>query len=163
MATLYWDLYFIANEQNNTLSEVWDGTNLKITCRRTVDAAGMQQWDELVEICKSISFSDEVDKPIWMFNPDGVYSVKSFYAIVNDPGVKQVHTPTIWNISIPPRIHIFLWLFSNNKLLSRDNLANGDRLMIQRVFCAVKLRHLTIYCVYVLLPRLPGITFQRCW
>jgi hypothetical protein len=29
----------------------------------------------------------------------------------------------VWKLQVPPRIHIFLWLLANNKLLTRDNLA----------------------------------------
>ena len=123
LATMFWDIYFVCNEQNRTIAEVWDGVSLKLTFRQTFDEAKMQQWFELVEICKIINFSAGKDQPIWMYNPDGVYSVSSFYAIVNNPGIKQIHTPAIWNIVVPPRIHVFLWLYSNNKLLTRDNLA----------------------------------------
>ena len=58
-----------------------------------------------------------------MFHSSGVYSVRSFYAIVNNRGVIPVHSPAVWNLRVPPRLHIFLWLLSKNKLLTRDNLA----------------------------------------
>jgi hypothetical protein len=41
---------------------------------------------------------------------------------MNNNGVVPVHTPAIWKLHVPPRIQIFLWLLSNNKLLTRDNL-----------------------------------------
>jgi hypothetical protein len=42
--------------------------------------------------------------------------------MVNNGGVTPVHTPAIWQLSVPPRIHVFLWLLANNKALKRDNL-----------------------------------------
>jgi hypothetical protein len=45
------------------------------------------------------------------------------YAIVNNMGVKQIYTPVMWSIVVPPRLHIFLWLLANGKVLTRDNLA----------------------------------------
>jgi hypothetical protein len=42
---------------------------------------------------------------------------------VNDRGIKQVFTPVMWKLLVPPRLHIFLWLLANNKTLIRDNLA----------------------------------------
>jgi hypothetical protein len=36
--------------------------------------------------------------------------------------VEQIFTP-VWKIHIPSRVHIFLWLLANNKVLTRDNLA----------------------------------------
>jgi hypothetical protein len=43
--------------------------------------------------------------------------------VINDHGVRQVYTPVVWKLSVPPRLHIFLWLMANNKTLTRDNLA----------------------------------------
>ena len=34
-----------------------------------------------------------------------------------------MYTPIIWDICVPPCVHIFLWLLSNNKTLTRTNLA----------------------------------------
>jgi hypothetical protein len=34
----------------------------------------------------------------------------------------------MWKIKVPPRIHIFLWLLANNKVLTRDNLAKRKQL-----------------------------------
>jgi hypothetical protein len=51
-----------------------------------------------------------------------VYSSKSLYAIVNFRGVQPVYLPAVWDLKIPPRIQNFLWLFSQNKILTRDNL-----------------------------------------
>jgi hypothetical protein len=67
-------------------------------------------YDKWLELCNLISFvslSDEEDTPIWMFHPSGEYSVKSFYAIVNNGGVVPIHMPAIWKLAVPPRIHGF--------------------------------------------------------
>ena len=43
----------------------------------------------------------------------------------------------VWNLRIPPRIHIFFWLLSNNKTLTRTNLAKRKILEdISCLFCA---------------------------
>jgi hypothetical protein len=122
LAIVFWDLYIIANEQHCTIASVWDGVNLKISFRRTVSQELYNRWLELVNLIASASFSEEEDSPVWMFHPSGVYSVKSFYAIVNNGGIVPVHTPAVWKLVVPPRIHIFLWLLANNKTLTRDNL-----------------------------------------
>jgi hypothetical protein len=38
---------------------VWDGVNLKVTFRRTVDHRIMLQWEELLQICSSIQLTKE--------------------------------------------------------------------------------------------------------
>jgi hypothetical protein len=70
----------------------------------------------------TISLTNEDNMHVWMFHPSGVYSVRSFCAVVNNGGITPVHTPAIWKLSIPPRIHVFLWLLADKKTLTRDNL-----------------------------------------
>jgi hypothetical protein len=65
-----WDVYTIVNEQGCTLAETWDGSNLKFTFRRTIDRRVMDLWLELVQIVKSIRFSDEPDALIWKYNSE---------------------------------------------------------------------------------------------
>jgi hypothetical protein len=48
--------------------------------------------------------------------------------VVNDRGVRQVFTPVVWKIKVPPRIHVLLWLVANNKVLTWDNLAKRKSL-----------------------------------
>ena len=48
-----------------------------------------------------------------------VYSSQSLYKIVNFRGIVPVHVLALWHLKIPPGIHLFLWLLSKNKLLTR--------------------------------------------
>jgi hypothetical protein len=69
--------------------------------------------------------------------------------LINDRGVKQIFTPVVWKITVPPRIHIFLWLLANNKTLTRDNLAKGRNMENDScLFCYEKesFRHLFFEC-----------------
>jgi hypothetical protein len=47
LAITYWSLYVINEQQGKTVSEVWDGVNLKPTFRRTVYEHVMNLWWEL--------------------------------------------------------------------------------------------------------------------
>jgi hypothetical protein len=96
---------------------------LKFTFRITVNRRVLNLWYELQEIARSIRYSEEPDAIIWKFNSSGKYSVRSLYVVINDRGVKQVFSPVMWKILIPPRIHVFLWLLSNDKIPTRDNLS----------------------------------------
>jgi hypothetical protein len=118
----YWDLYSILNEQNHTIAQLWDGKNLKCTFRRCVDRKVFQLWEEVLCIASAIEFSEDEDGPVWQFNLVGVYSSQSLYSVINFRGVQPMYIPTVWKLLIPPRIHFFLWLLSNNRLLARDNL-----------------------------------------
>jgi hypothetical protein len=51
------------------------------------------------------------------------YSVQSLYAIINNRGIQQIYMPVMWKLYVPSRLHIFLWLLANNKVLTKDNLS----------------------------------------
>jgi hypothetical protein len=119
------------------------------TFRRTVNQETMNQWHELLEIASSLKLGEEEDDNIWQYSSSRIYSVQSLYAIVNNRGVKQVYTPMMWKIQVPPRIHIFLWLPANNKVLTRDNLAKRKQLEDKTcLFCkeAESVSHIFFEC-----------------
>jgi hypothetical protein len=68
-----------------------------------------------------------------------VYSVKSFYGVVNNGGIIPIHTPVLWKLVVPPRIHVFLWLVTTNKILTRDNLSK--RCLVEDMNCVFRLEH----------------------
>jgi hypothetical protein len=82
----------------------------------------MLQWYEVLQIAQSLQLTEEDDALLWKLESDGLYSVKSLYAVINCRGVLPVHVHSVWNIKVPPKIHFFLWLLSHNRVLTRDNL-----------------------------------------
>jgi hypothetical protein len=58
---------------------------------------------------------------IWCYNKSGVYSSQSFYNVISYRGITLLYIPAVWNICVPPKIHLFLWLLSHNKLATVDN------------------------------------------
>jgi hypothetical protein len=116
-------MYSIINEQGCSVYDAWDGAQLKFSFRRIVDSRLKQQWYELLQIASDIHFTDESDAIIWHFNSSDRYSVQSLYVVVNDRGISQAYTRVMWKIEVPPRLHIFLWLLANDKILTRNNLA----------------------------------------
>jgi hypothetical protein len=89
----------------------------------------MLQWFEILQIAHSIQLNADIDALLWMWEANGVYSVKSMYAVTNFRGIKSVDIHCVWKIKIAPKIHFFLWLLAHNKLLTRDNLSKGKMLM----------------------------------
>ena len=61
LATQFWDVYFISNQQSKTIADMWDGSQLKCDFRRTFTEELMLQWHEILAIAQSISLSDESD------------------------------------------------------------------------------------------------------
>ena len=69
----------------------------------------------------SLQYAD--DTILWSFADSNSFSVQAVYKTISFRGVQPAYTPSIWKLYVPPRIHIFLWLLSNNKILTRTNLA----------------------------------------
>jgi hypothetical protein len=60
---------------------------------------------------------------------EGILSIQSLYDFISFRGIQPVFIPAVWKLTIPLRIHVFLWLLSNNKFLIRGNL-NKRKLLI---------------------------------
>jgi hypothetical protein len=72
------------------------------------------------------------------------------YAIVNFRGIQPIYLPYVWKLKIPPRIQVFLWLFSQNKIMTRDNLRT--RGMVKPLECEMckeleTVKHLMFDCI----------------
>jgi hypothetical protein len=74
----------------------------------------MVQWLEIQQIAQTITLNTEKDALIWMWEANGVYSVKSMYVVVNFGGIKPVDIHCVWKLKVPPKIHFFLWLLFHN-------------------------------------------------
>jgi hypothetical protein len=85
-------------------------------------------WEEVLSIAASLELNNEDDEPVWQYNSSEVYSSQSLYRVINFRGVLPVFVPVVWKLRVPPRIHFFLWLLSNDKLLTRNNLEKGEKL-----------------------------------
>jgi hypothetical protein len=135
----YFDLYIFCNEKGKTVSQLWDGRDLKLTFRRNFSNSLMIKRHELEGVAASISLSSETDALIWQYEKKGEYSTSSLYAIINFGGVTPVFIPAFWQLIVPPRVHVFLWLLSQHKLMAGDNAA----------FYALSLKLLIIYSLIV--------------
>jgi hypothetical protein len=128
LAILFWDIYFVCHQQGVTIRDVWDGVNIKLTFRRVFDNKMMEQWYQIEQIIRSIHFSEVDDALVWELHSSGLYTSQSLYAIINFRGVTPVYIPAVWNLNVPPRVHVFLWLMYHNKLLTRDNLCKRQEI-----------------------------------
>lgn len=141
----FWDLYCICREQGNAVSQVWA---LKLTFRRSFSPALMNLWYELEAIVGNKTHTGDFDSLVWQYTSSGDFG--SLYAIINYRGITPVFILAVWKIIVPPRIHIFLWLFSSNKIMARDNLKKRNmNKPVECVFCAEhgSVQHLFFDCL----------------
>jgi len=127
----------INDQQGKTIREVWDGENLQLSFRRSVSERLMLMWDELRAMIEGVVLNEEDDHILWNYSSSGKYSVQSLYAIVNHRGVNPIFVQAVWKLKIPPRVQFFLWLLSNNRVLTRDNVAKRKKVAdCSCLFCA---------------------------
>uniref|UniRef100_A0A453A1X4 Reverse transcriptase zinc-binding domain-containing protein n=1 Tax=Aegilops tauschii subsp. strangulata TaxID=200361 RepID=A0A453A1X4_AEGTS len=110
----------------------------------------MQSWNALFECIKNVRLLSDADTLVWNYEANGIYSVSSLYKIVNFRGAIPGKGPKVWEVKIPPRVQIFIWLAFNNKLLTRDNLSKRQHVDdLSCLFCAEHEtgRHLFFECV----------------
>jgi hypothetical protein len=100
-AIRYCELYYIVNEQNKSIVELWDGCNLRCTFRRCVDIRLYSMWQELLSIASTICLNDKEDEMVWQFHSSGIYSSHSLYKVVNFRGVMPVYMPAVWKLHAP--------------------------------------------------------------
>jgi hypothetical protein len=72
LAVQFWDIYFVSNQQSQTVRDLWDGQQIRGTFRRTFTDEMMVQWQELLVIASTINFSEDEDQPIWQYETNGI-------------------------------------------------------------------------------------------
>ena len=78
----------------------------------------MIQWKDLVNILRLTTFSTDDDSLMWQYETKGACSSKSLYVIINFRGIQPLYLPAVWSIKVPPKVQGFLWLFSQNKIMT---------------------------------------------
>lgn len=150
LRTMFWDLFEICNQPDCSVAQVWDGTTLKLTFRRCVDLRGMLRWNQLQDQIRDFPLSTSPDLPIWSLEPKGLYSVKSFYEVINFGGIVSPIGKSLWKVLCPQNIHVFMWLCVYNKFLTRDNLNKSRQVEdLSCLFCRENesTQHLFFDCV----------------
>lgn len=140
----------LVEQQNCNVAQVWDDQTLKLTFRRCVDVNFLDECHDLLVVLSKFIPSKTPNKPIWTLEQSGVYSVHSFYNIINWEGVSAPIWEKFWKIKVPPRYLVFVWLAFNNKILTKDNLVKRQHLDdLTCLFCgeAESVQHLFFGCL----------------
>jgi hypothetical protein len=143
------ELYCISNEKTKTISEIVVDGEVRLTFRRSSSMEMMQVWDDLMAVVEQVNLNEDFDALVWVYEKTGSYSSHSFYAVIGYRGVTPMYIPAIWNIKVPPKIQLFIWLLSHNKLATVDNLnKNGMSKPERCCFCSENesIRYLFFEC-----------------
>lgn len=92
--------------------------------RRHLTAIENQEWLTALVILSQISYIHNLDVLSWRWETSGKFTIKSLYRVLNFKGKLPPQPILWWNVPIPLKIRIFMWLTSKKKILTRDKLVN---------------------------------------
>lgn len=89
--------------------------------RRWLHEDLQNQLRRLHDILISCGTNEEKDRAKWDLEKSGVFSVKSIYKLLCKYEYGQ-NFKKIWKAKMPLKIKIFMWLVSQDAILTKDNL-----------------------------------------
>lgn len=122
MASQFPQLYLKCVNQDILLTDVLNSQGHNVVFNDVLDGVELSEWNNLLFLLSQISFTHSVDQLAWRWDTTGLFSVKSLYKFLNHRGIVHAHAMLWWNLPLPPKIRIFMWLTFHNRILSKVNL-----------------------------------------
>jgi len=112
-------------------------------------------WVSLIDEVYSYPFENEEDTISWKMHKSGGFSTRSVYDLMTsgDTGHPFSH---IWKARIPHRIKIFMWLYENKAILTKENLLRRNWQGIPPATSVRMMKTWITSSLHALLPRLSG-------
>uniref|UniRef100_M1AL70 Reverse transcriptase zinc-binding domain-containing protein n=1 Tax=Solanum tuberosum TaxID=4113 RepID=M1AL70_SOLTU len=138
---LFPDLFDLAQDQHNTVAEMWTQQGWDMRFRR-----GMNDWEipRVVELFKQLEsfqgMQEGVDCLWWNGHPKGLYKVSSGYKLLHQIEPMNTFWPwkQIWKIRISYKVACFTWLLTKESVLTRENLIRRKISLCSRCFLCEK-------------------------
>lgn len=118
-------LYRITHTHYITLAEVKQNGWGSTIFRRNLLGDNLRDWNYIKNCCDQVNLNDSKDETVWGLTKNGIFSVKSFYTgmkMQEAASMMGVIHKKIWQIKVPLKIRIFLWLLLKDSVLTKDNL-----------------------------------------
>lgn len=122
MATTYPFLFDLCSNPQISLPEVITSKGQSVTFIRTLTGVVKFEWQEVLHILDTFNVDASPDQITWLWESNGKFSVKSLYQFLGFGGTQELHTMEWWNLTMPPKIRVFMLLLSKNKILTKNNL-----------------------------------------
>jgi hypothetical protein len=88
--------------------------------RRRLDNDEVAEWNELQEALDLVVFSEEDDVVTWALESSGKFSTRSLYRLMKDGGSVDMRMLEVWNVKLPLKIRIFLWMLWHDRVLTGE-------------------------------------------
>jgi hypothetical protein len=147
-------LFDLAYDKDISVNTVVASNFEALTFRRRIIGNLRVLLDELMICCNHVSLSDHDDRIEWVMGRKG-FSVNSLY---KKKMLDHVSIPYkfLWKSKLPQKIKIFMWLVVRNKILTKNNLKKGTRMVLSNVAFVALMNPLIIYSFIVPLRDICG-------
>ena len=112
-------LFELCENKNISVAQALNGT--QISLRRWLFDDLRSTWETIWLDAVNFWLTSNVDSVLWLIGKSSIFSVKSVYNALTKSSSGTCHKK-IWKGKIPEKIKIFLWLMSNDAILTKDNL-----------------------------------------
>lgn len=143
-------LFLICSNPDSFVDHCYNDGVWNIEFSRSLGAAEMLQWRDLITILKGVVLSREKDSLIWGIGNHGIFSVKSLYRFLSFEGITCKRFQVLWASRIPLKVKIFLWQVYINRIQTTDQLKiRGWKGDINCALCGVpeNINHVFFNCV----------------
>lgn len=128
------------NSACTTLAMMLQSGNIANELRDDLSQQAQEELQQLrcLLVSNPIRLTIGSDSATWLWEKSCQFTVKSaYYALKNTPRIQSdIHR--IWKLMVPPRMQVFSWILSLNRLLTVDNLMKRCWQMTNRcVMCKV--------------------------
>jgi hypothetical protein len=94
------DLYEISENQQDLVSDVWDGDEWDLSFRRNLQGSLIEDWTALQQILENTQFdSNKEDSVRWILNKSNQFTTKSLYQALTHGGARDQLCTMIWQVN----------------------------------------------------------------
>jgi hypothetical protein len=94
---------------------------IQITFRSWLTPELQECWDHVLQDVQNFDLQEDEDIVLWKMEKNRKFSVKSLYNALTKNDAGPSHR-IIWKGKVPQKIKYFMWLMTNNVVLTKDNL-----------------------------------------
>jgi hypothetical protein len=115
-------LFSCCGQPDKTVAEAFVGQRWDLHFNRSLDQQGVVEWQALEVILSGVVISDQEDSVTWSLEKKGIFTAKSLYRFILNPGVIDKEMMEMWKTKCPLKQKIFLWMCFRGEIQSASEL-----------------------------------------
>jgi zinc-binding in reverse transcriptase len=145
-------LYSQARYSDASVADQCKDGNWEILLNVTLNVQAQTEKHQLQQDLAAVQLRPVSDVPVWIRSSSMKFSVKSAYLFLTETPHIADNTFNLWDIKVPPRVEVFLWLQLRRKLLTIENMRNRGWIIPSICYlcrqCEENVTHIFTDCEY---------------